>query len=126
MVLNLGSIEHQGFVESVSGVRQRSRILRLFSTIPFFEIHVLLFFVILCATDAWFILCTNKIYAYVLKKSYFIFPITKGSVNALMKLAGFSTSSKVKNHCIRLCVEGGRMCYRSSYEENKLRRHVEL
>ena len=42
MVLNLGSIEPQGFVESVSGVRQRSRILRLFPTIPFFEIHVLL------------------------------------------------------------------------------------
>ena len=30
-----------------------------------------------------------------LKKSYFIFPITKGSVNALMKLVGFSTSNKV-------------------------------
>ena len=57
---------------------------------------------ILCATDAWFILCTNKIYIYVLKKSYFIFPITKGSVNALMKLAGFSTSNKVKKHCIKL------------------------
>ena len=56
---------------------------------------------ILCATDAWFILCTNKIYTYVLKKSYFIFPITKGSVNAVMKLAGFSTSNKVKNHCPR-------------------------
>ena len=53
---------------------------------------------ILCATDAWFILCTNKIYTYVLKKSYFNFPITKGSVNALMKLAGFSTSNKVENH----------------------------
>ena len=35
VVLNLGSIEPQGFVESVSGVRQRSRILKLFSTIPF-------------------------------------------------------------------------------------------
>ena len=57
--------------------------------------------VILCATDAWFILCTNKIYTYVLKKSYFIFPITKGSVIALMKHAGFSTSNKVKNHCTR-------------------------
>ena len=56
---------------------------------------------ILCATDAWFILCTNKIYTYVLKKSYFIFPITKGSVNALMKLAGFSISNKVKNHCAK-------------------------
>ena len=33
-------------------------------------------------------------YTYVLKK-----PITKGSVNALMKLAGFHTSNKVKNHC---------------------------
>ena len=42
LVLNLGSIEPQGFVESVSGVQQRSRILRLCSTIPFFEIHVLL------------------------------------------------------------------------------------
>ena len=42
---------------------------------------------------------TIKIYTYVLKKSDFIFPITKGSVNALMKLAGFSTSNKVKNHC---------------------------
>ena len=51
---------------------------------------------ILCATDAWFILCTNKIYTYVLKKSYFIFPITKGSVNALMQLAGFSTYNKIK------------------------------
>ena len=55
--------------------------------------------VILCATDACLILCTNKIYTYVLKKSYFMFPITKGSVNALMKLAGFNTSTKVKNHC---------------------------
>ena len=54
--------------------------------------------VILCATDAWFMLRTNKIYTDVLKKSYFIFPITKGSVNALMKLAGFSISNKVKNH----------------------------
>ena len=50
------------------------------------------------ATDACFVLCTNKIYTYVLTKSYLIFPITKGSVNALMKLAGFSTSNKVKNH----------------------------
>ena len=42
--------------------------------------------VILCATDAWLIVCTNKIYTYGLKKSYFICPITKGSVNALMRL----------------------------------------
>ena len=54
--------------------------------------------VILCATDSSFTLCTNKIYTYVLKKSYFIFTITKGSVNALMKLAWFSISNKVKNH----------------------------
>ena len=39
-----------------------------------------------------------KYITYVLKKSYLIFPITKGSVNTLMKLAGFSTSNKVKNH----------------------------
>ena len=60
--------------------------------------------VILGATDAWFILCTNKIYTYVLKKSYFIFPFTKGSVNALMKLAGFSTSNKVRNHWVRVYI----------------------
>ena len=35
VVLNLGSIKPQGVVESVSGVQQMSRILRLFSTIPF-------------------------------------------------------------------------------------------
>ena len=29
---------------------------------------------------------------------FFLLPITKGSVNALMKLAGFSTSNKVKIH----------------------------
>ena len=58
--------------------------------------------VILCATDAWFILRANKIYTYVLKKSYYIFPITKGSLNTLMKLAGFSTSNKARNHCYRL------------------------
>ena len=42
--------------------------------------------------------CIKEQRKYVLKKSYFIFPITKGSVNALMKLAGFRTSNKVKNH----------------------------
>ena len=42
-----GLDEPQGFVESVSGVRQRSRILRLFSTIPFYEIHVLLVLLVL-------------------------------------------------------------------------------
>lgn len=56
--------------------------------------------------DARFILCTSKIYTYVLnlKKSYFIFPIKKGSVNAHMKLVGFSTSNKVKNHWDSLTV----------------------
>ena len=43
--------------------------------------------------------CALIKYIPVLKKSYFNCPITKGSVNALMKLAGFSTSNKVKNHC---------------------------
>ena len=33
------------------------------------------------------------------RNHFFFLPITKGSVNALMKLAGFSTSNKVKNHC---------------------------
>ena len=33
-----------------------------------------------------------------LKKSYFIFQITKGSVNALMKPARLSTSDKVMKH----------------------------
>jgi len=39
VVLNLGSIEPQGFLESVSGILQRSRILRLFSTIPFWAVR---------------------------------------------------------------------------------------
>jgi len=76
------------------------------------EIHVLFCFcslntVVLWRTDAWFNLCTNTIYTYVLNKSYFIFPITKGSDYLLMKLAGFSTSNKVKNHCSRqsFCAE---------------------
>ena len=100
VVLNLSSIEPHEFVESVSRVLQRSRILRLFSTIPFFSKFMFcsLNRVILCATDAWIILCNYKIYTYILKKSYFICPIMKGSVNALMKLAGFSTSNTVKNH----------------------------
>ena len=34
----------------------------------------------------------------VLKNSFLIFQITKGSVNAVIKLAGFSTSNTVKNH----------------------------
>ena len=63
----------------------------------------------LCATDVWFMLCTNKIYTYILKKSCFIFPITKGSVYALMKFERFSTSNKVKNHWHKLYIMfGGR------------------
>ena len=43
--------------------------------------------------------CALIKYIYLcFKKSYFIFQITKSSVNALMKFAGFSTSNKVKNH----------------------------
>ena len=105
VVLNLGSIEPQGFVESVLGVRQRSIILRLFQQYDFLQ----LMFCWFCCLNT--VICVQlmhgsfcaliKIYTYVLKKSYFIFPITKGSVNALMKLAGFSTSNKVKNHCVR-------------------------
>jgi len=48
---------------------------------------------VLCRPDAmWFLLCTNRIYTCVLKKSYFTFPTTKGSANALMERSGFSTS----------------------------------
>ena len=69
MVLNLGSIELQGFGESVSGI-QKLEILNNKNKI-------------------------NKIHDI-----HFIFPTTKGSMNACMKLLGFSTSKKVKNHCI--------------------------
>ena len=60
--------------------------------------------VILCANDAWYSLCTNTVYSYIHvlnlkgKKAHFIFPTTKGSMNACMELVGFSTSNKVKNH----------------------------
>lgn len=37
------------------------------------------------------------------KKSHFIFQIKKGLVNAHMKLVGFNTSIKVKNHWCRVC-----------------------
>ena len=100
VVLNLGSIKPQGFAESVSGVSAEVKNSKtIFNNTKFmFCWFCSLNTVILCATEAWFILCTNKIHTYVSKKSYFIFPITKGSVNALMKLAGFSTSNKLKNH----------------------------
>jgi len=61
--------------------------------------------VTLWTTDAWFILCTQKIFTYVWKKLYLVFPIPKGSANALMKLAGFSTSNKVKNHWSNMCLK---------------------
>ena len=77
--------------------------------------------VILCATDAWFILSTNKIYTYVLKKSYFVFPITKGSVNSLMKLAGFSTSNKVMNHCSIGGIAPNQVIARSEFEVKFIR-----
>ena len=112
VVLNLGSIDPQGFVESVSGVRQRTRILIFIELWVFCVKFMFRWFcslntVILCATDAWFILCTNKIYTYVLKKSCFICPVMKGLVNALMKLAWFSTSNKFKNHWCRECHNWG-------------------
>ena len=31
--------------------------------------------------------------------THFIFPSTKGSMNACIELVGFSTSNKVRNHC---------------------------
>jgi len=34
-----------------------------------------------------------------LKKSYFVFPIKNGSVNARLKLAQLSVSNMVVNHC---------------------------
>ena len=66
VVLNLGSIEPQGFLESVSGVWQRWRISKIIFNNTIFWKFVFCWFcslntVILCATDAWFILCTNKI-----------------------------------------------------------------
>ena len=57
--------------------------------------------VIFCATDAWFILCTNEMYTYVLKKPYFIFPITKGSVNGLPPISHTTISHMVKSNTIR-------------------------
>ena len=65
VVLNLGSIEPQGFGESVSGVRRQE-------------------------------ILSNKIR----KKEFmthFIFPTTKGSMNAFLELVGFTTSNKVRN-----------------------------
>lgn len=49
------------------------------------------------------ILCTSKKHIYVLnlKKIIFYFSLKRGSVNAHMKLVGFGTSNKVKNHCSR-------------------------
>ena len=71
--------QSQGFVESVPGVRQTLRIRRLFSTIPFFEIHVLLGGFLL---TQWFCVqlmhgsfCALIKYIPVLKKSYFIFQL---------------------------------------------------
>ena len=58
----------KGLCESVSGVQQRSIILKLFYAV-----------------------CDESV-------SYLNFSITKGLVNALMKLAGLSTSNEVKNH----------------------------
>ena len=35
----------------------------------------------------------------IIHNTHFILPITKGSINAWIKLVGFSTSNRVKNHC---------------------------
>ena len=59
--------------------------------------------VILRATDAWLILCTNKMYTYVLKKSYFIFPITKGFGECTDEACRVQYSKMVKNHCSGVC-----------------------
>ena len=69
VVLNLGSIEPQGFGETVSGVRQQE----------------------ILSNESK----KNKF------MTHFIFPITKGSMNAFIEFFGFSTSNKVKNHCPR-------------------------
>lgn len=45
--------------------------------------------------------CAQQNDVYVMKKSYFIFPITKGSTNVLMPLAGFSAFNKFKNHWLK-------------------------
>ena len=34
-----------------------------------------------------------------IKKAHFIFPTTKGSMNACMELVGSSSSKNIKNHC---------------------------
>ena len=68
---------------------------------------------ILCANDAWYNLCTNAMYSYMLyiqymyfeferQKTHFIFPAKKVSMNACMELVRLSTSNKVKNHWVRL------------------------
>ena len=69
VVFKLGSIEPQGFVESVSGVRQRSRIL----------IFIELGFWVVKFTFCWFCVqlmhgsfCALIKYIAVLKKSYYI------------------------------------------------------
>ena len=71
VVLNLGSIKPQGFIESVFF---NNTIFWNSCFVGFCSLNT----VILCATDAWFILCTNKIYTYVLKKSYLIFSNYEG------------------------------------------------
>ena len=68
MVLNQGSIEPQGFGESVSRGRRKD-------------------------------ILSNKTKKNKIHGTHFIFPTTKGSMNACMELVGFNTSNKVKNHC---------------------------
>ena len=44
---------------------------------------------------------SNNSKKYKIYGTHFIFPTTKGSMNACIKLVAFSTSNKVKNHCFR-------------------------
>ena len=74
MVLNLGSIEPQGFVESVSGVRQRSRILRLFSTLICSKYSLIYVFV----WNSWFV-------SFVLWTQWFCVQLMHDSFCALIK-----------------------------------------
>ena len=60
VVLNLGSIEPQGFGESVSAVQ-------------------------------WHAILSNKYKKYKYHDTHFIFPTTKGSMNACMEIVGFCT-----------------------------------
>src|SRR4029434_8063280 len=60
------------------------------------ETHSIARFTLAMSGRFYTYLCFEEIIFYFSK-------ITKGSVNALVKRAGFSTSNKVKNHCSNSC-----------------------